>query len=138
MTGAPVPKGADAIVMVEHVRRDGGAVAIDRSAAPGDFINPAGSEARAAQAVLPAGFRLGYAQIALLATFGQAQVKVYRRPRVAILSTGDEVVPIEATPTHTAGAQLERSLRGGAGGALRRHAHHPARGARRDGGDAAS
>lgn len=50
---------------------------------------------------MPAGFRLGFAQIALLAMFGKTQVKVYRRPRVAILSTGDEVVSIETTPRHT-------------------------------------
>ena len=101
MTGAPVPRGADAVVMVEFVQREGTHVSIDRQPAKGEFINPPGSEARRGQAVLPAGFRLGYAQIALLATFGKTQVKVYRRPRVAILSTGDEVVPVEATPSHT-------------------------------------
>ncbi len=101
MTGAAVPKGADAIVMVEHTKREGERVIIGRAASPGDFINAAGAEARRGQAMLPAGFRLGFAQIALLATFGRTQVKVYRRPRVAILSTGDEVVPIDATPTHT-------------------------------------
>ena len=102
MTGAPIPAGADAVVMVEHARREGDAIVIiDRSQSPGDFINPAGAEARAAQPVLPAGFRLGFAQIALLATFGKTHVKVYRRPRVAILSTGDEIVPVEAVPTHT-------------------------------------
>jgi molybdopterin molybdotransferase len=101
MTGAAVPKGADAIVMVEYAARDGGRVSIDRRPAPREFINPGGSEARAGQAVMPAGFRLGFTQIALLATFGKMQVKVYRRPRVAILSTGDEIVPIEATPLDT-------------------------------------
>jgi molybdopterin molybdotransferase len=101
MTGAAVPKGADAIVMVEYAVRDGGRVTIDRRPAPREFINPGGAEARAGQAVMPAGFRLGFTQIALLATFGKTKVKVYRRPRVAILSTGDEVVPIEATPLDT-------------------------------------
>ncbi len=101
MTGAAVPKGADAIVMVEYATRDGGRVSFDRRPAPREFINPAGAEARAGQAVMPAGFRLGFTQIALLATYGKTQVKVYRRPRVAILSTGDEVVPVDATPSHT-------------------------------------
>ena len=101
MTGAPVPRGANAVVMVEHTIRHGATVQIDRPASPGDFVNPAGAEARQGQAVMPAGFRLGFAQIALLAMFGKTQVKVYRRPRVAILSTGDEVVSIETTPRHT-------------------------------------
>lgn len=101
MTGAPIPKGADAVVMVEHTMRNGSVIAIARSASPGDFINPEGAEARQGQTVMPAGFRLGFAQIALLATFGKTQVKVYRRPRVAILSTGDEVVPVETNPSHT-------------------------------------
>ncbi len=101
MTGAPVPRGADAVVMVEYAKREGAAISIERRPASGEFINAAGSEARRGQAVLPAGFRLGFAQIALLATLGKTQVKVYRRPRVAILSTGDEVVAVDATPNHT-------------------------------------
>lgn len=101
MTGAPVPRGADAIVMVEYTRRDGERVAIERTATAGEFINPAGAEVRRNQPVLAAGMRLGFAQIAMLATFGKTAVSVYRRPRVAILSTGDEVIPVEATPTHT-------------------------------------
>ena len=101
MTGAPLPRGADAVVMVEYVKREGAAISIERRPASGEFVNAAGSEARRGQAVLPAGFRLGFAQIALLATIGKTQVKVYRRPRVAILSTGDEVVAVDATPNHT-------------------------------------
>ena len=101
MTGAPLPSGADAVVMVEHVQRNGVAISFERRPPGGEFINAAGSEARRGQAVLPAGFRLGFAQIALLATFGKTQVKVYQRPRVAILATGDEVVPVDATPNHT-------------------------------------
>lgn len=102
MTGAPVPRGADAIVMVETATRDESSsptrIAIAHRPAPGEFINPAGAEARLGQPVLPGGLRLGFAQIALLATYGQTSVRVFRRPRVAILATGDEVVPIEATP----------------------------------------
>jgi molybdopterin molybdotransferase len=98
MTGAPMPAGADAVVMVEHVRREGQSMTTDRSATPGDFINRRGSEARSGQAILPGGRRIGFAQVGLLATVGQTAVTVFRQPRVAILSTGDEVIPVEQTP----------------------------------------
>lgn len=98
MTGAPVPAGADAIVMVEHVEREEGAVVAKRTQAPGDFINRQGGEAARGQVVVPRGEVLSFSRIAMLATVGAAEVEVYARPRVAILSTGDEVVPVEATP----------------------------------------
>ncbi|MSV27438.1 MAG: molybdopterin molybdenumtransferase MoeA [Bryobacterales bacterium] len=98
MTGAPVPVGADVVVMVEHVTRDGGRIRTDRTAVPGEFINPRASEARSGEAVLPAGVRLDYSSIALAATFGVANVPVFPRPRVAILATGDEIVPVRETP----------------------------------------
>ena len=98
MTGAPVPAGADAVVMVEQARREGETIHFTQRPAAGEFVNPAGAEASRGVAVIEPGVRLGFAQIALLATFGYAQVKVYRAPRVAILATGDEVVPIESTP----------------------------------------
>jgi molybdopterin molybdotransferase len=98
MTGAPVPVGADAIVMVEHVHREDGAVIIDRPAEPDQFINPKGCEAAAGEAVLRAGKRLDYTDIAMLAAFGRASVKVYPKPSVAILPTGDEIVEIDETP----------------------------------------
>lgn len=99
MTGAPMPSGADAVVMVEQVRRNGTSITTDRVPQRGEFVNPAGAEARRGQPLLPAGVQLGYTQIALLAAIGQTRVTVFRRPSVAILSTGDEVVPIEAVPT---------------------------------------
>ncbi len=98
MTGAPVPAGADGIVMVEHVTRDGGLIHTDRTAVPGEFINPRASEARSGDAVLPPGVRLDYASIALAATFGIAGLPVFSKPRVAILATGDEIVPVRETP----------------------------------------
>jgi molybdopterin molybdotransferase len=98
MTGAPVPAGADAIVMVEHTRRDNGLVVIDRSAEPAQFINPRGCEAAAGETVLRAGKRLDYTDIAMLAAFGRPFVKVYRRPSVAILPTGDEIVEVDKSP----------------------------------------
>lgn len=101
MTGAPIPKGADAVVMVENTRREGSVVHIDQPAKPGQHIVEKGYEARRGEIVLHPGHRLGFAEIALLATFGYFQVQVFRKPTVAILSTGDEVVGIEETPTET-------------------------------------
>jgi molybdopterin molybdotransferase len=98
MTGAPIPSGADAVVMIEHTRREGGRVAIDRAAEAGQFINPQGCEAVAHEVLLHAGKRLDYADIALLAAIGQARVKVYRRPVVAIVATGDEIVEVHEIP----------------------------------------
>jgi len=98
MTGAPVPRGADAVVMIEYVRREGSCVIIEQGAAAGQFINPRGSEARAGEILLHAGQRLDYTAIAMLAAAGQARVSVYGKPRVAILATGDEIVPVNAVP----------------------------------------
>jgi len=99
MTGAPVPDGADAVVMVEHVARgSGGTVSTDRAAGPGQFINPKGCEARAGETLLTPGRRLGFADIALLAAVGKPSVAACPKPRVALLSTGDEIVPITETP----------------------------------------
>ena len=118
MTGAPVPAGADAIVMIEHTTRHGTRVRTDQSADPGQFINPQGCEASAGEIVLHPGERLDYTGIALLAAFGRAQAKVYARPRVAIIPTGDEIVAVENTPrefqvrnsnAHSLAAQVVRA-----------------------------
>lgn len=98
MTGAPVPAGADAVVMVEHTRREGGRVVIDRSAEPHQFINPRGCEAAAGEVVLRAGTRLDYSGVAMLAAFGRTSTKVYRQPHVAIIATGDEIVEAHEQP----------------------------------------
>jgi molybdopterin molybdotransferase len=99
MTGAPVPRGANAVVMVEHVTRaSDGSVTTDRVAEPGQFINPQGCEARSGEALLTPGKQLGFADIALLATVGKPQVAVYARPRVALLATGDEIVAVTEKP----------------------------------------
>jgi len=98
MTGAPVPRGADAVVMVEHVTRDGASVHIDRIAEPGQFISPRGCEAGNGETLLRAGGRIDYSHVALLAAAGREKVKVYARPRVAILATGDEIVPVTEVP----------------------------------------
>jgi molybdopterin molybdotransferase len=99
MTGAPVPRGANAVVMVEHVTRGpDGSITTDRAAEPGQFINPQGCEACTGEALLTPGKRMGFADIALLATVGKAQVAVYARPRVALLATGDEIVAVTEQP----------------------------------------
>ncbi|HEV3198532.1 MAG TPA: gephyrin-like molybdotransferase Glp [Bryobacteraceae bacterium] len=98
MTGAPIPSGADAVVMIEHTHREDGRVSIDRSAEPDQFINPRGCEASAHEVVLHAGTRLDYAGVALLASFGFHRVMVYRKPSVAIIATGDEIVEVHETP----------------------------------------
>jgi molybdopterin molybdotransferase len=98
MTGAPLPPGADAVVMVENVTREGSRVRVDRSADPGQFINPQGCEARAGEHLLHPGQLLDYSRIAMLAAAGRDPVPVFARPRVAILATGDEIVPVAATP----------------------------------------
>jgi len=100
MTGAAVPQGADAVVMIEHTRTGAreNEVTIERAAESGMNIVPRGSESRAGDVLLRAKTRVGYAEIAIAAQAGAAELDVYRKPRVAILSTGDEVVAVEAQP----------------------------------------
>lgn len=98
MTGAGVPEGADAVVMVEHTQRTGDRVKIEREIQAGENFNPRGIEAHGGDVVLSAGIRIGYSETALLATVGRTSLLVYRRPRVAIVSTGDEIVGVGETP----------------------------------------
>ena len=101
MTGAPAPPGADAVVMVEYTNRDGTRVEITKGIGPGDNIVPAASEAHGGDILLPPGVVLDEAAIAIAASIGMVQVPVYRRARIAIVSTGDEVVPIDVQPGPT-------------------------------------
>src|SRR5215471_17493670 len=99
MTGAPAPGGDEhAVVMVEHTSRNGNRVLVQRRVQPGENIVPAGSEAEKGAILLQPGHRMDFAAIALAASVGKTRLEVYRRPRVAILSTGDEVVEIDARP----------------------------------------
>src|SRR5579864_649535 len=98
MTGAAVPPGADAIVMVEYTQRKERQVEVQRAVKLGENIVPRGSEAKAGQEMLSIGARLGSAQIAVAAAAGKATLNVYRKPRVAILATGDELVDVTAKP----------------------------------------
>lgn len=98
MTGAPVPEGADQIVMVEHASCDGEQMRTERTPSPGEFINPQGAEIRQGAVMVASGTRLDFVHIAALATIGRTEAEVFRRPSVAILATGDEVVPVESAP----------------------------------------
>lgn len=98
MTGAPVPEGADAVVMVEHTRAAGSSVTLLRPAQALDNVVARGREAEAGRVVLRRGHRLGAGCLGLLASIGAAQVRVYRRPEVALLATGDELVSLETRP----------------------------------------
>jgi molybdopterin molybdotransferase len=98
MTGAAVPPGADAVVMIEHTHRQGDAIRFERAGQAGQNIVPRGSEASTGQIILRPGMRLGYAELALAAQVGAVELQCVRRPRVAILSTGDEVVLVDQTP----------------------------------------
>ena len=98
MTGAPVPAGADAVLMVEHVIVAGETLTSTRTLKSGENVVPQGAEARAGQPVLRAGTYIGAAEIALAATCGQVHLAVYRQPTVAIIATGDELVEFDQTP----------------------------------------
>jgi putative molybdopterin biosynthesis protein len=92
-TGGPLPRGADAIVMVEHTQPAGSrAIEIRRAPSPGQFVASAGSDIARGEALLRAGTIIGSREIGMLAACGIAEVVVARRPRVAVISTGDELV----------------------------------------------
>jgi molybdopterin molybdotransferase len=100
MTGAPVPEGADAVVMVEHVLRSGDAVRLveGRRVGSGENVVLRGSEARAGETVVAAGTVMEAAEIALAAACGRAKLRVFVRPTVAIVATGDELVEVDEVP----------------------------------------
>lgn len=98
MTGAPLPPGADAVVMVEDTAEVDGQVAIRRPVRPGENVRAAGLDLTVGQTVLEAGDVLGPPEIGLLATVGHPRATVYRRPRVAVLATGDELVEASEAP----------------------------------------
>ncbi|HUL15720.1 MAG TPA: gephyrin-like molybdotransferase Glp [Terriglobales bacterium] len=98
MTGAPVPPGADAVVMIEHTRREENWILFESPIASGQHIVQRGAEARAGQSLLSAGTRLGYAELALAAQVGAVHPQVSKRPRIGILSTGDEIVSAAELP----------------------------------------
>ncbi len=100
MTGAPVPGGADAVQIVEQTYRskEGNRVTVLKPVKPGENIAPMGCEAVAGEPVLEPGRLVGPAEIAVLAGFGCTRVGVWKRPRVALITTGDELVEVEVSP----------------------------------------
>ncbi len=91
-TGAPVPSGADAIVIQENTKRDGDTLTVCEGLPDGAHVRPAGGDFRDGQELIAAGTRLGARSVLLAAAMGHGEVQVIRRPKVAILSTGDELV----------------------------------------------
>jgi molybdopterin molybdotransferase len=106
MTGAPVPVGADAVVPIERISRNGSKITVHRPATKGQSIARAGSDAPAEKLLLAKGILLGPVQLGVAATVGLANLAVYDAPSVAILSTGDELIEIDRVPT---GAQIRNS-----------------------------
>jgi molybdopterin molybdotransferase len=98
LTGAPVPNGADAVLQQEVTEVADGMVTIRRAVGVGNNLRPAGGDIRPGMRLIAAGTQLGPAEIALLAAAGIHPVRVTRRPRVAILATGDELAPLGETP----------------------------------------
>ncbi len=91
-TGGPIPRGADAVMMIEHTEPEGDGIAVARALAPGMFISFAGSDIARGQTLLRKGIVIGAREVAMLAAVGLDRAPVWRRPRVAVLSTGDELV----------------------------------------------
>jgi molybdopterin molybdotransferase len=106
MTGAPVPEGADSIVPVERTRSSDGIVEIMKEPALHEFVRPRGEDLRVGELVMASGKRLSPSDIGMLASLNHAMVDVWRRPRVSIVSTGDELVDVDQVPT---GAQIVNS-----------------------------
>lgn len=99
MTGAPVPEGADAVAMIEDTQTENGRVTLQKAVRPGENIRPIGIDVARGDAVLKRGAVLGPSEVGLLMTLGHAKVQCCRRPIVAVLSTGDELVePWEPVP----------------------------------------
>jgi molybdopterin molybdotransferase len=117
MTGAPLPAGADTVVRFEDTRPDGQHVVVQRAPRPGANVRQAGEDVRAGQVVLQPGKALRPQEIGMLAAVGRTTILVHRRPRVAILATGDEIVPPDQLPgpgqirdanSYTVAAQVRR------------------------------
>jgi molybdopterin molybdotransferase len=122
MTGAPIAQGADAIVPVEHTRAVGDCVEILSAPEPRSFIRPRGEDLREGELVMDPGKRLGAADIGMLASLGRSMIDVFRQPRVAIISTGDELVDVDETPS---GAQIVNSNAYSLAGAVKEAAGLP-------------
>ena len=98
LTGGVLPDGADCVVMVEEVKLDGDVVTVPQGLQPGTNFHAVGADLRAGEKVLSAGAQLGAAEIGLAAAMGLPRLAVHLRPRVALMSTGDELVEVGKTP----------------------------------------
>lgn len=98
MTGAPLPAGADAVIMREEAEEADGSVRFRSPARPGQHIRRAGEDLRLGDPLLAPGTPLGAGEIGVLAAIGRTLVEVHRRPQVTVLSTGDELVPADCPP----------------------------------------
>lgn len=98
MTGAPMPDGADAVVMIEHTSRSADRVHVSRRVAADENLVAVGAEAKRGDKLLAPGVKIGYAEVAVTASVGRSRVLVHAKPRVAVLSTGDEIVDIDVPP----------------------------------------
>ncbi len=98
LTGAPVPKGANAVMMQENALVEGDCVIFNQAARPEQFFVHAGAEARIGETIMTRGARLSYAELAVAAEVGRTKILVYRRPRVAIIASGDELVDAAQQP----------------------------------------
>ncbi len=116
MTGAPIPRGADAVVMVESSKEENGQVSIFSSAGPGQNIRARGSELKKGDSLLRAGSKIGSAEIGLLALQGILEASARENPRVALMTSGDELIDPEELPrggqvrnanTYTLSAELK-------------------------------
>lgn len=116
MTGAPMPNGADAVVMAEYTEKDGGRVRILKRPEKGDHIRRAGEDVKEGQLVIKKGQLIRPSEIGMLASMARSIVSVYQRPRVAILATGDELVDLDEeicgakiinSNTYAVGAQIQ-------------------------------
>jgi len=117
MTGAPLPDGADAVVMVEHTKANGGSVDIFSSAQPGEYLRPEGEEIKRGDILLPKGIAIGPVERGLLIQQGILEASVRQPPRAALLATGDELAEpeeelapgrIRNVNAYTLAAELER------------------------------
>lgn len=97
-TGNPLPKGANAIVMIENTRKDNDTIKVEVQLAPGDNVVKKGEDVKKDERIITAGTRLNPYHLGLLAAFGKSQVSVTKKPRVAVLATGNELAPVDGKP----------------------------------------
>ena len=101
MTGAPLPPGADAVIMIEYTTLEGTTVTLQRAVTSGENVVPQGAEAKKGDVLLKRGSRLAPAALAVAASAGRSELKVFVRPKIAVLSTGDELVDVNQQPAPT-------------------------------------